>query len=138
MSISESLRRLVKERAQNNCEYYLIPQRAKLFSFEVDHIIAEKHRGATNEQNLCLSCMDCNRHKGSDFASFDPLDNTIALLFNPRRDVWAEHFVLDGAIIKPLTPQGRVTVFLLQLNDPERLLERLELIDAESYPPKSM
>jgi len=136
MTIWDLVRRLVRDRAQNKCEYCLVPQSAKLFSFEVDHIIAEKHRGPTDEQNLCLSCMDCNRHKGSDFASFDPLNNQIALLFNPRRDVWEEHFALDGAIIKPLTPQGRVTAFLLQFNDPERLLERTGLIEAGVYPPK--
>lgn len=30
--------------------------------------------------------------------------------FDPRRDAWSDHFKLDGALIVPLTPQGRVTV----------------------------
>src|SRR5262245_37362883 len=70
--IPESLRRVVIARASRCCEYCLIPQESKLFTFEVDHIIAEKHRGPTREDNLCLSCIDCTRCKGSDFASFDP------------------------------------------------------------------
>ena len=60
-----------------------MPQAAKLFAFEVDYIIAEKHRGTTTEDNLCLSCLDCNRAKGSDFAYFDRETAVVALLFNP-------------------------------------------------------
>jgi hypothetical protein len=133
--IPEALRRTVIDRANRCCKYCLIPQESKLFTFEVDHIIAEKHRGATREDNLCLSCLDCNRYKGSDFASFDPNTGEIALLFNPRRDQWTDHLRLDGAVIQPLTPVGRVTVFLLQINDPTRVAERAALIEAERYPP---
>src|SRR5579872_3955206 len=110
--IPDALRRLVIERASGHCEYCLLDQRDRWFAFEIDHVIAEKHRGQTTEGNLCLACYDCNHHKGSDFASFDPLTDEVAMLFNPRRNQWSEHFQLDGAIIKPLTPQGRVTVFL--------------------------
>jgi len=35
-----------------------------------------------------------------------------------------------GAEIQPLTPEGRVTVRLLHLNDPARLSERQSLIEA--------
>jgi hypothetical protein len=133
--IPEALRRTVTDRAKKCCEYCLMPQDSKLYTFEVDHIIAEKHRGKTQEDNLCLSCLDCNRYKGSDFASFDPATDTIALLFNPRRDRWAEHFRLNDAEIEPLTPQGRVTAYLLHLNDEARLTERAALIEAGRYPP---
>ncbi len=133
--IPETLRQTVVARASRCCEYCLIPQESKLFTFEVDHIIAEKHRGATREDNLCLSCLDCNRCKGSDFASFDPDTGEIALLFNPRRDRWTDHFRLEGAVIQPLTPVGRVTVFLLQVNDIVRIGERAALLEAVRYPP---
>ncbi len=134
--IPEALRRSVIDQAKNCCEYCLMPQESKLYTFEVDHIIAEKHRGKTQEDNLCLSCLDCNRYKGSDFASYDPDSGDIAVLFNPRHDRWAEHFRLNGAEIEPLTPQGRVTVFLLHLNDQARLTERAALIEAGRYPPR--
>jgi hypothetical protein len=136
--ILEALRRLVIDRAKNCCEYWLLPQDAKLFSFEIDHIVAEKHRGNTSEDNLCLACIDCNRHKGSDFASFDENSEDIARLFNPRRDQWRDHFKFDGATIKPLTATGRVTVFLLQLNDEQRIDERTMLIAANRYPPSDL
>lgn len=104
--IPESLRRDVIERAGKCCEYCRIHQRDSLYAHEVDHIIPEKHRGETNKDNLCLACLDCNRHKGSDFASFDPQTEQITLLFNPRTDVWDEHFRLEGARIIPVSPQG--------------------------------
>ena len=133
--IPDSLRQLVVERANGCCEYCLIAQSDNLFAHEVDHIIAEKHRGATTGDNLCLSCFECNRHKGSDFASFDPLTGEVAMLFNPGHDRWSDHFQLDGALIRPLSPQGRVTVFLLHFNDESRLRERAALIAARRYPP---
>jgi hypothetical protein len=81
--------------------------------------VAEKHDGETDENNLCLSCFECNRHKGSDIASYDRVAEEIVRLFNPRRDQWSEHFQLEGAQILALTPIGRVTVKLLQLNKRE-------------------
>lgn len=70
--ISATLRRTVSDRAQNCCEYCLIPEMLALASHQVDHIIAEKHGGATTTENLALSCPLCNQAKGSDIASIDP------------------------------------------------------------------
>lgn len=84
--IPDELKQFVRQCAKYCCEYCLIPQSSKGFTHEVDHIIPEKHRGETIASNLCLSCLFCNRHKGTDFASFDPLDNQLTLLFNPRED----------------------------------------------------
>ncbi|MCE7949128.1 MAG: HNH endonuclease [Chloroflexi bacterium CFX4] len=134
--LSEALRRQVVMRAGRICEYCLLPESAKLFAFEVDHIISEKHRGETNADNLCLSCLDCNRYKGSDIASLDPESGVLVRLFNPRHDVWHDHFKLDGARIEGLTPEGRVTVFLLRLNAVERVSEGALLIEAGVYPPQ--
>jgi hypothetical protein len=132
--IPDALRKKVAERAGNRCEYCLIQQENRLYTHEVDHIIPEKHRGATDMENLCLSCMECNRHKGSDFASFDPLTDEITLLFNPRTDIWTEHFRLNGVEIVPLSPKGRVTVFVLRLNDRKRLIDRRDELDLGRYP----
>jgi HNH endonuclease len=101
---------------------------------EIDHIYAEKHGGETLFINLCLCCWICNRHKGSDLTSLDPETGEITPLFHPRRDVWTEHFRLNGALIEGITPQGRVTVRLLQLNNPNRVRERQLLIAMGRYP----
>ncbi len=132
--IPATIRRFVSERANKQCEYCLISEEDANWSHEVDHIYAEKHGGASDESNLCLSCIICNRHKGSDLASLDPLNNEIVPLFHPRKDSWAMHFSLQGAIIQPITPQGRVTVKLLQLNNPDRIDERTILIAIGRYP----
>ena len=132
--IAEALRQQVIDRAQGRCEYCLIHQQDSLYMHEIDHVIPEKHRGVTSLENLCLACLDCNRHKGSDFASFDPETGEVALLFNPREQNWTDHFRLDGAEIVPISAAGRVTVFVLQLNDPMRLRARQGLLAAGRYP----
>ena len=134
--IPEALRRQVIERAKRRCEYCLIHQDDSLYTHEVDHIRPEKHRGETILNNLCLSCLECNRNKGSDFASFDPETEQVTILFNPRTQVWSDHFQLDGARIIPLSPEGRVTVFVLAPNDAIRIRARRALIEAGRYPQK--
>jgi hypothetical protein len=132
--IPDWMRQQVIARANQRCEYCLIHQDDGLYAHEVDHIIPEKHRGETILENLCLACLDCNRHKGSDFASFDPETETVTLLFNPRRQRWHDHFRFEGARIVPLSPEGRVTVFILKLNDELRIRARRALIEAGRYP----
>lgn len=127
------LRRLVTERAENRCEYCLFPQTASLLTFEMEHIIAEKHGGLTQADNLALACPYCNRNKGSDLGSLDIMTGILIPFFNPRTQNWQEHFSLDGARIVPLTPEGRVTEAIFQLNEPDRVQERQELMDAGRY-----
>lgn len=129
-----ALRTRVIERAARRCEYCLLNEAYTIKRHEVDHVYAEKHDGQTIEENLCLSCIDCNRYKGSDLCSLDPETGDITALFHPRRDQWAQHFRLDGPRIVPLTPQARATVRMLHLNDRERLEERALLAAIQRYP----
>jgi len=122
--ISETLRRIVIARAAGCCEYCLTPSKFALIPHQVDHVVAEKHGGATIAENLALACVVCNQLKGSDIASIDPETGQISPLFNPRRDSWRAHFAIRGALIVPLTPAGRATTQLLQLNAPKHLIER--------------
>lgn len=128
--ISAPLRRLVVERARGRCEYCQISEQSVLVSHEIDHIIAQKHGGLTEFDNLALSCTLCNKYKGSDIASIDPETGHLTFLYHPRRDSWIEHFQQQNARFIPLTPVGRVTSRLLQLNHPDRLAERELLIAA--------
>jgi len=132
--ISPSLRQLVIERAQGKCEYCLIHQDYSIYSHEIDHVIARKHGGKTVAKNLALACLSCNRHKGSDLTTFDPLSYEIVLLFNPRRQVWTDHFTLEETHIIGKTATGRATVFLLKLNASTRLSYRQVLILQGHYP----
>lgn len=113
--ISAPLRRLVRERAGDCCEYCLIHQNNNFLPFEIDHIVSEKHGGETDAENLCWSCSTCNGYKGSDVASYDAVTKALAPLYNPRTASWHTHFALDVAQIVPQTAIGRVTVAILKL-----------------------
>ncbi|MEM7760813.1 MAG: HNH endonuclease signature motif containing protein [Cyanobacteria bacterium P01_A01_bin.40] len=128
--IPATIRSLVRERANYCCEYCLIPEAFTFASHEIDHIIARKHGGQTTEDNLALSCTICNQHKGSDLASIDPQTKELTPLYRPRKYQWQNHFRINDGRIIPLTPEGRVTVRLLQFNRQERIEERKLLIEA--------
>ena len=132
--IGQQLRREVRARAGNQCEYCLMDETLLVWGCEVDHIISRKHGGATESSNLALSCARCNRAKGTDIGSVHPESEELVRLFDPRRDRWAEHFRLDGARIVGLTLIGQVTAALLQFNQDERLFERELLEKAGKYP----
>jgi hypothetical protein len=132
--VPERLRRQIRELAQGRCEYCLLDERCAGKPHEPDHLCAEKHGGETTLDNLCLSCFDCNRHKGSDLCSLDADTGEIVLLFHPRKHGWVDHFRLSGAVIEALTPTGRVTVRLLQINSAERVEERQMLLRVGKYP----
>jgi hypothetical protein len=102
----------------------------------VDHVIAEKHGGQTELENLALSCTMCNQRKGSDIGSLDPVSGVLVPLFNPRTQEWSDHFQLDGVNIIGLTAEGRTPVAFLQLNAVERLMERAAWLWSGQYPPR--
>lgn len=131
--ISGQLRRQVISRAENICEYCLIHEDDTFFGCHVDHVISEKHGGLTLADNLAFACSVCNLRKGSDIASLTRA-GILTRLYNPRTDIWSQHFALTDADIEPLTEIGEVTASLLQFNISERVLERQELIETQRYP----
>ena len=48
-------------------------------------------------------------------------------LFNPRTDTWDQHFHIQAGRIIGLTPVGRTTVYVLNMNRPDRIRIRVEL-----------
>jgi hypothetical protein len=128
--VSGDLRRLVRQRSAETCEYCLVPESHSFFPHEIDHITAQQHGGETVESNLALSCVLCNKYKGTNLTSIDPQTGQIVSLFHPRRDRWLDHFRLNSEQIEPLTPAGRATARLLQFNLPSRLIERKALLAA--------
>lgn len=125
----------VQQRARRCCEYCQLPQDYSNIAFEIDHIIARKHGGVTAARNLALSCVRCNSHKGTDLAGLDPHTRKLTPLFNPRRHKWSRHFRWDGPILHGLTPIGRVTIAVLQINEPFHVALRAELIAQGVFPP---
>lgn len=135
MAITAQTRQLVIERANNCCEYCRLSERDDTLTFHVDHIVARKHGGDDDTDNLCFACYRCNAFKGSNVAALDPVTDEAARLYHPRKDVWRNHFRLtvDG-IIEGITPEGRVTVSVLRINDSSRVQQRLALADINRYP----
>ncbi len=111
-----------------------MPDDEPLYRHEPDHVIAVKHGGLTARENLAYSCFDCNRTKGSDIASLDPLTGALTALYSPRTHEWAEHFRFNGPVIEALTPVSRVTVALLRLHAPIRITIRASLMSEGRYP----
>lgn len=132
--ISARLRRMVESRAGHVCEYCLIHANDVFVGCQVDHIISEKHGGPTVSVNLAFACSYCNRQKGSDVGSIDKVTGQFIRLFNPRTDVWSEHFRLVGVRIVWRTPMGEATVRLLKLNAALRIEEREALKRHGKYP----
>src|SRR5678815_4531702 len=93
--ISAALRREVRERAGERCEYCLLAESQAFFPHEPDHLISQRHGGKTVLANLALACFDCNRFKGSDIASIDVVTGRVVGLFNPRTQRWDDHFRLE-------------------------------------------
>ena len=112
----------VHRRAGDECEYCGLSHDDVPFqTFHVEHILPGQHGGTDDPSNLALSCFDCNVHKGSNLAAIDPESGQIVLLYNPRKDVWYEHFENVGSRIVGKTPKGRATARLLAMNTSDRV-----------------
>jgi len=121
-------RELVRRRADNRCEYCLLPQAHSELTHHIEHIVAKQHGGGDEVENLALACHRCNLHKGTNLTGVDSLSGWPVPLFHPRRDRWSEHFLFRGVRILGITPTGRATVHLLAMNDVRRLELRSEIL----------
>ncbi|MDZ4655937.1 MAG: HNH endonuclease signature motif containing protein [Bythopirellula sp.] len=127
--MDSNLRSLVRERANKICEYCLVPEAYDQLPFQTDHIIAEKHGGLTEPDNLAWSCYDCNIYKGPNIAGIDPDTGIVVQLFHPRQHQWSEHFQWREAELQGLTPIGKATIAVLRINLERRIAFRRELSD---------
>ena len=111
-------RRHVAERAAFRCEYCQTPSALSPSPYSAEHILPRRRGGTNRPENLALSCQGCNGHKGVRTAALDPATGRTVPVFNPRKQMWAEHFVWaeGGMRIEGVTACGRATVAALQLN----------------------
>ncbi|WP_461783629.1 HNH endonuclease [Prosthecobacter sp.] len=124
--MTEAVRHLVRQRAKHRCEYCQLHQDdSPLAALHIEHIRPIKHGGTDALENLCLACIDCNLHKGTNLTGIDPDTDEITPLFHPRKDNWDEHFGWNGTRIEGSTAVGRATIRVLDLNGDDRLDLRL-------------
>ena len=135
--ISDALYDLVARDAQWQCGYCRCPQQALPYRLEIEHLLPTSLGGSDVRENLWLSCHRCNKVRSNLLRVTDPLSGEEVLIFNPRQDDWADHFVWeqDGLLVVGLTARGRATVATLNLNDRYHLSARAVWIVARIYPP---
>ena len=135
--IPPPLRQNVAARTAQRCAYCLTSEEIVGVRFTIDHIIPLSLGGATREENLCLSCWDCNLIKGTMIAALDPETKVMVPLFHPYRQNWREHFTWQagGLLIIGLTSTGRATIQALKLNRPALVSARRWWIEAGWHPP---
>jgi hypothetical protein len=112
-----------------------MPAELDVAPFQIDHVRARKHRGATSILNLAWTCFPCNNHKSCNAAGYDPESDEMQPLFNPREHVWHEHFEWNGPRLRGKTPVGRATIEVLAINAVDRLAFRRELMKEGRFPP---
>ncbi|HXG91619.1 MAG TPA: HNH endonuclease signature motif containing protein [Blastocatellia bacterium] len=118
MKTSEKLAGRVAQRARYRCEYCHAPQNITAQTFHLDHIVPRSRGGPANYENLCLACPRCNQVRQDRTEAIDPRTKRRVRLFNPRTDLWEEHFrwSADYTRIFGKTPTGRATVAALKMN----------------------
>jgi len=132
--IADEIRVQVRRRANLLCEYCHTSERWQYVRFTIDHVFPG---GASSPENLALACFHCNRRKSNKTEAIDPETNELVEIFNPRRHLWKMHFAwsVDGLLIVPLTPIGRATDALLELNRERILFIRQADVVVNRHPP---
>jgi len=136
--ISDHIRRQVETEAQHRCGYCLTDRRFTAKKLHLEHIIPIAAGGGSEPENLWLACDLCNSHKGSRTHALDPVTEQTVTLFNPRRQMWSEHFAWnpERTHILGLTPTGRATIMALRLNHPFLVEARHWWVQAGWHPPE--
>ncbi len=116
--IPARLRRFVLRRSGEYCEYCRLSQAGQEATFHIDHVTPVAAGGETVADNLALACVSCSLRKSAKQTAIDPETTREVPLFNPRRDIWSEHFQWDGARLVGLTATARATIETLALNRP--------------------
>ena len=135
--ISAELRQRIMEAARFRCGYCLTSQHIIGPMLEIEHYVPVSQGGASTEENLWVACPRCNSHKAGRVNAIDPETAVTQPIFNPRSDVWSEHFewIEGGTVILGKTPIGRATAVVLQVNHPDIVMSRGLWVNAGWHPP---
>jgi 5-methylcytosine-specific restriction endonuclease McrA len=125
-SRAAALRRTVEERAGRRCEYCRSPQRVSGYRFHLDHVIPRTAGGSHVPSNRALACAPCNLAKVDRRIGVDPPSGDEVPLFNPRKDIWEDHFhwADEGENLIGRTAAGRATIAALDMNNEMRMEAR--------------
>lgn len=133
--ISPSLRAAVETRANHRCEYCKLSQLGQEATYHVDHVIPRSAGGGSEFDNLALACVSCSLRKWANQSAEDPDTGEVVPLFNPRTQLWQQHFDWHGELVVPLTSVARATIQALHLNRPLIVAIRKEETARGRHPP---
>lgn len=136
--VSSKLRQKVIERAKGFCEYCQSDSAFSQDPFDIEHIFPISKEGNSDVENLALACHGCNVYKSNKTTGYDDLSEEKVRIFNPRKDVWKEHFAWmeDFTVIIGLTSIGRVTIAELKMNRLGLKNQRAVFYFTGNHPPK--
>jgi HNH endonuclease len=134
---SRAEREIIVNRAQGTCEYCHILQDYSPDSFEAEHIIPVVRDGSDDLGNIALACSGCNKRKSDKIAAIDPISLQSVPLFNPRTDIWEDHFEWSNDFSQMIgrSDVGRATIQALQTNRIGLVNLRLALFAYGVHPP---
>ena len=136
MRLSAEVKRTIRRHARNRCEYCHSQEPFSPSAFSIEHIVPRSEGGSDAEDNLALSCQECNNRKFTAVTAPDPLSGDRVALFHPRQSRWSDHFAWneDFTLLLGLTPTGRATIEKLQLNRTSLINLRRVLHQAGMHP----
>lgn len=99
----------------------------------VEHIIPGNNNSL---DNLCLACASCNLSKATATSAIDPDTQVTLPLFNPRTQIWSEHFewIDDNIRIGGKTATGRSTALRLKINQDRLIRARRNWVRSGNHP----
>jgi 5-methylcytosine-specific restriction endonuclease McrA len=112
------VRLFVEKRADARCEYCHAPQRVSGYRYHIEHIVPRALGGTNALRNRALACATCNLAKANRTQGTDRRTGVVLDLFNPRTQLWREHFrwAKDRQTLLGRTATGRATVATLDMN----------------------
>ncbi len=135
--ISVELRKRIRAHDRNRCCYCLTTEINSGIRMTFDHFWPRAEDGKTSFENLCLACRSCNEFKSNTTEAVDTVTGESTRLFNPRLHDWPAHFQwsADGTTVIGITAIGRVTVTVLQMNNPAIVAARQRWVSVGWHPP---
>jgi hypothetical protein len=117
-AIPRLVRRLVRYRAGDCCEYCRHPASHSCAPFVCEHVFPRALRARSTMADLAWACPACIGHKYAKTRAPYPQTGRTVELFNPRRQRWPRHFAWSADLmhIEGRTATGRATVVALYLN----------------------
>ncbi len=137
-AIPRAIRRQVRDRARNRCEYCQHPADYSCAPFVCEHVWPRARGAGSTLAELAWACPACNGHKYAKTRAPDPQTGRFVPLFNPRRQRWSRHFAWgpDFLLIAGRTSTGRATVAALHFNCPALVNLRRALRAVGEHPPE--